>query len=97
MISKRNSDSKVQLSWHFKKLLKPTLLDYLKTQTYVQFTPEESPSCPEIFNWPEELEERDFDISYIKLTRKYIILIMWITKSYSFIKTRIDFHKKLPP
>lgn len=61
MNSKRNSDSKAQLFWHSKKLLKLTLLDYLKTPTYAPSMLEESQLCQETSNWPEESEEKDSD------------------------------------
>ena len=40
------SGSRVQLLWHCRKLQKHIWLGYLKTPTYVPFTPDESPSCP---------------------------------------------------
>lgn len=61
MNSKRNSDSKAQLFWPSKRLQKHTLLDYLKTPTYVPSMLEESQSCQETSNWPEESEEKDSD------------------------------------
>ena len=44
------SGSRAQLLWPYKKLQKRIWLDYLKTPTYVPFTPSESLSCPRTFS-----------------------------------------------
>ncbi|CAD8079229.1 unnamed protein product [Paramecium primaurelia] len=59
---------------------------------------QESSQCLEILSLIRGLRVKDFDICYkLKEEIIYYIYLMWLTKSYSFIKTRIDYHIRKPP
>ena len=45
-------DSRDLLSWLFRKRLRLTLLDSLRTPTFAPSMPSVSPSCPRTFSWP---------------------------------------------
>ena len=67
------------LLWLFKKPLRPTWLDSLKTPTCVPSMPREWPSCPRTSNWPEESEEREL--------KKFLSQLLSTWQQTVFLKT----------